>query len=75
MEISSNNKQLCLSASVVRRNRDTVSSEETSAEDFESIKNDLAKLLTEDQNKKLNGILDRLESNSTTLDEKLGGLV
>lgn len=77
MKISSNNKQLCLtvSTSIVRRNADTVSSEETSNEDFESIKNDLATLLTKDQNKELNGILDRFNSNSTTLDEKIGGLV
>lgn len=67
--------QLCLSASIVRRDADSVSSEETSSEDFQSVKNDLAKLLTKDQNKQLDGILEQFSSNTTTLDQKVDSLV
>lgn len=67
--------QLCMSGSIVRRSVESKSSEETSEEDFESIKNDLAKLLTEEQNKQLDSILDQFNSNVTTLEQKVGGLV
>lgn len=64
-----------MSGSIVRRSVESKSSEETSEEDFESIKNDLAKLLTEEQNKQLDSILDQFNSNVTTLEQKVGGLV
>lgn len=59
----------------MRRNVDSTSSVESSEEDFEGIKNQFAKLLTEEQNKQLVDILGKFNSTETTLEQKVEGLV
>lgn len=59
----------------MRREADSVSSGETSTEEFQRIKNELAKVLTKEQNDRLGGILGRFNSNTSTFEQKLGGLV